>query len=218
MKYFQQFPTINMTDYNGNTVNVTNIMERVEIIPNLLNNALLFYSYNISDTDTPDIIAQKYYNDSYRYWITLYSNQIIDPIGDWPMPPNLFNDYLIDKYSSTVANTLNIAVSNVTSSQVLSYTQNTIYQYIETITTTDSISGKSNTTIYIIDEYAYANVQQGPISVILPSGAGATVTTAAYPQYIYDYEVEVNEAKRNINLINASYAGSLESQLTSLLG
>jgi len=217
MKYFQQFPTIQMTDYNGNNVNVTNIMERVDVIPNLLQNAQLFYSYSIKDTDTPDIIAQKYYNDSYRYWITLFSNQTIDPIGNWPMNPNLFNDFLVDKYASATANSLNIAVANVTSSQVLTYTQNTIYQYIETITTTDSTSSESNTTMYIIDSNAYANVEQGTVSVILPSGAGVTITTQAYPQYIYDYEVQTNEAKRNINLINVNYAGSLENQLSSLL-
>ena len=217
MKYFQQFPTIQMTDYSGNNVNVTNIMERVDVVPNLLQNAQLFYSYSIKDTDTPDIIAQKYYNDSYRYWITLFSNQTIDPIGNWPMNPNLFNDFLVDKYASATANSLNITVANVTSSQVLTYTQNTIYQYIETITTTDSTSSESNTTMYIIDSNAYANVEQGTVSVILPSGAGVTVTTQAYPQYIYDYEVQTNEAKRNINLINVNYAGSLENQLSSLL-
>jgi hypothetical protein len=218
MKYFQQFPIIKMSDYNGSTVNVINIMERVDIIPSLLNNALLFYSYDINDTDTPDIIAQKYYSDSYRYWMTLFSNQIIDPIGEWPMQPNLFNDYLVDKYASATANSFNITVANVTPSEVLVYTQNTIYQYIESVTTTDLTSSESDTTIYIIDEQAYANVSTGTFTTVLPSGAGATVTTSKYPQYIYDYELQTNEAKRNINLINSSYAGALEKQFSSLLG
>jgi hypothetical protein len=217
MKYFQQFPTIQMSDYNGNSVNVTNIMQRADIIPNLLNNAQLFYTYSIKDTDTPDIIAQKYYNDSYRYWITLFSNQTIDPIGNWPMSPSLFNDFLVDKYASATANSLNISVANVTSSQVLTYTQNTIYQYIETITTTDSTSSESNTTIYFIDEAAYNNVVFGTASVLLPSGASVTESISAYPQYIYDYEIETNESKRNINLINSSYTGALEKQLSSIL-
>jgi len=217
MKYFQQFPIIQMTDYSGNLVNVTNIMERVEIVPNLLNNSLLFYSYNIKDTDTPDIIAQKYYNDSYRYWITLYGSQILDPIGDWPMNPNLFNDYLIDKYAPATANSLNIAVANVTSTEVLTYTQNTVYRYIESVTTIDSTSSESNTTIYFIDQNAYANVQQGTQNALLPSGAGVTVITAAYPQSIFDYEVQTNESKRSINLVNVNYAGALETQLSSLL-
>jgi len=217
MKYFQQFQTIKMTDYNGNYVNVTNIMERVEIIPNLLNNALIFYNYNIKDSDTPDIISQKYYNDSYRYWITLYGGQILDPIGDWPMPPNLFNDFLIDKYAGATANSLNIAVANVTSSQVLTYTQNTIYQYVESITTIDSTSSESNTTIYYIDEAAYNNTVVGTTNSLLPSGASVTQTITTYPQYIYDYEIETNEAKRSINLVNSSYSGALETQLAALL-
>jgi len=216
MKYFQQLPIIKMPDYNGNFVNVTNIMERTEIVPSLLNNALLFYSYDIKGGDTPDIIAQKYYNDSYRYWITLYGSQILDPIGDWPMDPNLFNDFLVDKYKSATANSLNIAVANVTSSQVLTYTQNTVYQYVESVTTTDSTSLESNTTIYFIDQNAYANVDQGTQTAILPSGASVTVVTTAYPQNIFDYEVQVNEAKRTINLVNVNYAGILEKQLSSL--
>jgi len=216
MKYFQQLPIIKMPDYNGNFVNVTNIMERTEIVPSLLNNALLFYSYDIKGGDTPDIIAQKYYNDSYRYWITLYGSQILDPIGDWPMDPNLFNDYLVDKYKSATANSLNIAVANVTSSQVLTYTQNTVYQYVESVTTTDSTSLESNTTIYFIDQNAYANVTKGTQTAILPSGASVTVVTNAYPQNIFDYEVQVNEAKRSINLVNVNYAGVLEKQLSSL--
>ena len=216
MKYFQQLPIIKMPDYNGNFVNVTNIMERTEIVPSLLNNALLFYSYDIKGGDTPDIIAQKYYNDSYRYWITLYGSQILDPIGDWPMDPNLFNDYLVDKYKSATANSLNIAVANVTSPQVLTYTQNTVYQYVESVTTTDSTSLESNTTIYFIDQNAYANVTKGTQTAILPSGASVTVVTNAYPQNIFDYEVQVNEAKRSINLVNVNYAGVLEKQLSSL--
>ena len=216
MKYFQQLPIIKMPDYNGNFVNVTNIMERTEIVPSLLNNALLFYSYDIKGGDTPDIIAQKYYNDSYRYWITLYGSQILDPIGDWPMDPNLFNDFLVDKYKSATANSLNIAVANVTSPQVLTYTQNTVYQYVESVTTTDSTSLESNTTIYFIDQNAYANVTKGTQTAILPSGASVTVVTNAYPQNIFDYEVQVNEAKRSINLVNVNYAGVLEKQLSSL--
>ena len=101
---------------------------------------------------------------------------------------------------------------------MLTYTQNTVYQYVESVTTTDSTSGESNTTIYIIDQYAYANVVKGTQNALLPSGASVTVTTTAYPQSIFDYEVQVNEAKRSINLVNTNYAGAIEKQLSSLLG
>jgi hypothetical protein len=217
MNYFKNFPTIYTTDYSGNKVKVTNIMERVEIVPSLLKNPLLFYRYDVQSSDTPDTIASKYYNDSYRYWLVMFGNQIFDSQSDWPMNPNLFNDYLVDKYAPATANSLNISVANVTSSQILTYTQNTIYNYVESVTTIDSTSSESNTTTYIIDSNAYANVHQGTVSVLLPSGAGVTVTTQAYPQYIYDYEVQTNEAKRNINIINTDYVGTIEKQLKALL-
>jgi len=217
MNYFKNFPTIYTTDYSGNKVEVTNIMERVEIVSSLLKNPLLFYRYDVQSSDTPDTIASKYYNDSYRYWLVMFGNQIFDSQSDWPMNPNLFNDYLVDKYASATANSLNISVANVTSSQILTYTQNTIYNYVESVTTIDSTSSESNTTTYIIDSNAYANVHQGTVSVLLPSGAGVTVTTQAYPQYIYDYEVQTNEAKRNINIINTDYVGIIEKQLKTLL-
>jgi len=44
-----------------------------------------------------------------------------------------------------------------------------------------------------------------------------TETVTAYPQYIYDYEIELNEEKRKINLFNSNLAGALEYQLTTLL-
>ena len=218
MQYFSQFPNATTTDYAGNSISIKNILERVDIIPSIRNNPMLFYAYDIQDGDTPDIISNKYYKDPNRYWIVLYGAQVMDPIADWPMPSNLFNDYLVDKYTSATANSLNINANTVTPSQVLAYTQSTIYQYIKTVTTTDSVSNSSNTINYSIDQVAYNKVIQGTQTVTFNTGYTSTITTQAYPQYLYDYEVMTNEAKRSISLINVSYAGALEQQLTNLLG
>jgi hypothetical protein len=217
MLYFNSFPYTTTTDYSGNKVVLTNILERVEVIPTLLNDVNLFYSYSVKDGDTLDIISNKYYGDSYRYWMVAYSNQLIDTQANWPMGPSLFNDYIIDKYTSATANSLHISANTVTSGQVLAYTQGTIHGYIKKVTTTDSISSTSNTLIYNIDQASYANVATGTTTKSFPGGATVTQTVTAYPEYIYDYEVSANEAKRKINLFSADYAGVLEKQLTTLL-
>jgi hypothetical protein len=217
MLYFNQFPTIQTTDYQGNSVVVTNILERTELIPSLLNNELLFYAYDIQDGDTPDIIANKYYSDPSRFWIVMYGNQLFDSVGDWPMNSNLFADYLLDKYADDAANSLNVSANTITVGDAMAYTQNTTYQYIKTVTTTDGATNNSNTNTYIIDSNAYANVTTGTVTKTFPYGVSVTVTTFAYPQSIYEYEVQLNESKRNINLINVSYAGAMESQLQNLL-
>jgi len=222
MKYFQSFPIIASTDYNGNQVALTNLMLRSEVVPTLLNNPLLFYTYDIQDGDTPESIANKYYGDPYRYWIVLYSNQIIDPQWQWPMGPNLFNDYIIDKYSEVTANTLNIAVADVTSTQVLSYTQSTIQDYLLTLTTYESASSNTTITNYTIDAAAYANVNvlisQNPgTPVYFPNGNFVTKTYSASTQSIYDYEIQQNEANRTINLVNSIYVPQFEQQFKSLM-
>ena len=76
MLYFNSIPKILTPDVNGEGILLTNLMARSEIIPSLLNNPMMFYKYDIQEGDTPEIIADKYYGDSYRYWIVLFANQI----------------------------------------------------------------------------------------------------------------------------------------------
>lgn len=216
MKYFQSFPQIVTIDYVGNNIVLTNLMIRSEVVPGLLNNPLLFYSYDIQDGDTPEIIADKYYGDPYRYWIVLYANQLLDPQWSWPMNQNLFQDYIIDKYTAATANSLHISANTVTPSQVMAYTQGTIQNYIKAVTTVDSYLQTPNTVIYIIDSSAYANVPVNPVNITL-DGALVSQTTSKYTQSIYDYELQQNEAKRNINLVNSIYVAQFEKQFKSLM-
>ena len=99
MLYFNSFPKVLTTDYNNNALILTNILRRVEIIPSLLKNPLLFYSYDIQEGDTPEIVANKYYGNSYRYWMVLLCNQIIDPHWGWPLTTQQLDSYLVNKYN-----------------------------------------------------------------------------------------------------------------------
>jgi hypothetical protein len=219
MKYFQTLPKIASIDYVGNKVVLTNLLIRAEVIPSLLNNPLLFYQYDIQNDDTPEIIADKYYGDPYRYWIVLFANQIIDPQWNWPMNTNLFNDYIIDKYTSDTANSLNISANTVTYGQVLAYTQGTVKNYIKSVTTTDTYSSTSNTSVYILDQASYNTVIEGTTTANFSTGTKASVikNVIKYTQSLYDYEVEQNESMRSINLVNSSYVPQFESQFKALM-
>ena len=217
MKYFQVMPKIATIDYVGNQIVLTNLMIRTEIIPSLLNNPLLFYSYDIQEGDTPEIIADKYYGDSYRYWIVLYANQIIDPQWQWPMSQNLFTDYVISKYRNAAANSLNISANTVTSGQILAYTEGNIQNYVKTITTIDSSTNDKTSKNYYIDSTAYFLTQESTDVVSFSTGARATQIINKYTESIYDYEMRLNEANRNINLVNSAYVTQFELQFQSLL-
>jgi hypothetical protein len=210
-------PKIATIDYVGNQIVLTNLMIRTEIIPSLLNNPLLFYSYDIQEGDTPEIIADKYYGDSYRYWIVLYANQIIDPQWQWPMSQNLFTDYVISKYRNAAANSLNISANTVTSGQILAYTEGNIQNYVKTITTIDSSTNDKTSKNYYIDSTAYFLTQESTDVVSFSTGARATQIINKYTESIYDYEMRLNEANRNINLVNSAYVTQFELQFQSLL-
>ena len=63
MQYFNSLPKIRYVDQNNVTTVYTNLMARASVIPSVLNNALVYYSYDVQDGDTPEIIAYKYYED-----------------------------------------------------------------------------------------------------------------------------------------------------------
>lgn len=210
MKYFSNFPKIVLTDNAGQSTIYTNILERVSLIPDLQKNPLVFYTYDLQEGDTPEIVASKYYEDPYRYWMFLYGNpQIMDPQWDLPLDSNVFESYLRDKYTDA-------AVAN--NQTFLEYTQSTIYNYQKVVKTYDSISQTENVEIYNVSHQDYLNAfAEGTKTKTFPDGSYVTVTVTPQIFTIYDYENQLNESKRNVGIINTLYADDLEHQLQSLL-
>ena len=217
MNYFNTLPKIATIDYSGNAIVLTNIMVRAEVIPSLLNNPLLFYSYDVKNDDTPEIIASKYYGDPYRYWIVLFANQLIDPQWNWPMNSNLLTNYIVEKYKSDAATALSISVNAITDTQVIVYTQSTIKNYVKTISTTDSTSLETETTDYYLDLNTYNNTMESEEVRNFTTGAQVTEIITKTTQTIYDYEISLNESRRSINLVNSSFVSSFEAQFYSLM-
>jgi len=209
MMYFKTLPKINMTDYKGSAVLMTNLISRAEVIQSLLNDPLLFYSYDIQEGDTPEIVADKYYGDSYRYWLVMFSNQLFDPQWDWPLTSRQFGDYLFSKYKKN---------KNDTFAQVIATTQQTIKEYRKVIKTVDSYTLDQTTKMIIIDIDTYTTGVNSSTTRIFSNGSNVTQSVDYQSISIYDYELEQNEKKRNINLINSKYASQVEAQLQTLMG
>ena len=209
MRYFENFPKIAITDQNNNTMLYTNLLTRVNLIPGLINNPSLFYQYNLQEGDRPDIIATKYYNNPYRYWIFLYGNNIMDPIWDLPMDSNTFELYLNDKYGT-------LATSN--NQSVLAYTQSTVYQYQKVVQTIDGDTGTVTTNYYNIDEATYNSLPSNHITTQnFSDGNSVTLNITKQIQSIYDYEYQVNENKRSVNIVDKKYSSQMEQALATLL-
>ena len=103
MAYFDNLPNM-LYDLSGvsplKPIVIKNILARAKIRETLKNPSLIYYTYNIKGTDTPEIIADKYYGNSNRHWIILLANDIVDPQYDWPLSDTEFGKYIISKYRS----------------------------------------------------------------------------------------------------------------------
>jgi hypothetical protein len=217
MNYFQTLPTITQTDFNGNNITVTNLITRAYFLPSLLSNILLFYSYDVKEGDTPENIAYKYYNDVYSYWVLLYSNNIIDPYSSWPLTSSQFDLYLLDKYRNDTANALSIPANTVTTQLVMSYTLSTVDHYEQIITTFDSNSTEKQVIKVIIDEDTYNNMIEQTHTNTFGNGVTATKIISKNAVSIYNNELDINESKRNINIMNNKYLPSVTTQFNNLM-
>jgi len=197
MKYFQQLPKIIYTDPNGIKSVITNLLPRSSVIQSILTDPLLYYTYDVQEGDTPEIVADKYYGDSYRYWLVLYANQMFDPQWSWPLSYAQFDAYMNSKYPTTDV-------------------YNTVYVYQKIITKYDINSQTTTTDIIVIDESDYNTLI--PYSVTVNTITGRVeIQVTKNVQSIYDYELQVNEKKRNIKIINRIYANQVETEFKTLM-
>jgi hypothetical protein len=218
MKYFDTLPSIITTDYNNNLILLKNLLARAVLLPQVKNNPLVLYTYAVQDGDTPETVAYKYYGSVDRYWIVLHGNQSLDPQWDWPLTSQQFQKYIIKKYKQDTANSLSISVNSTNDSQVLSYTLGTVHHYEKTITTRDNVTQTQGVKTITIDETTYNSTTTSDRTVTFSDGSTSIQSTTKDIVSIYNHENNLNEAKRNIKLINSSFAGSLELQLKSLMG
>ena len=197
MQYFDTLPKIIQYDNKGIGRVFTNLMARASVIPELLKNPAIYYKYDIQEGDTPEIIAHKYYGDSYRYWIVLLANEILDPQWEWPMSGQVFQNYITTKYTDFNA-------------------YSTIHHYEKTLTQFDFGTNTTTTNTVEIDEDTYISLEETTKTFSLPTG-DVSITVSKSAVNYYDYEEKLNESKRNINILNSNYVNQLETELQKLM-
>ena len=99
--YFSSFPTIPYDSVgNGDFKMVTNLLKRVSIRSKVKANVSVFDTYDIKEGETPEMIADKLYDDPQLHWIVLMMNNITDRYHQWPKNNNQFLAFIGDKYDN----------------------------------------------------------------------------------------------------------------------
>ena len=221
MKYFESFPGTLYT-FDKNTINqqvVTDILARSTFLREIANNTSVAYEYNVKETDPAEIIAHKVYGDAYRSWIVLLFNQIINPYYDFPLTSVALDSYIENKYSQTINQALT-----------------TIHHYEKEVTKEAMYNGlliDKTTETFIIGEFEVDYSDNSITPATLPGTADTSLVvsteTIAYPNYSlkittvnravsnYTYEVNENEKKRQIKLLDEKFVQRVEDEFRSLM-
>lgn len=216
MKYFENFPTIYYSfDSSNHTFHeVVDIFTRVKMLDSIIGNVSVYYEYQMKDSDSVESIAYKYYGDANRHWIILFTNLILDPYFELPVKQNVLDQKIVANYGS-IANAQStvhhvekrIYVSTITG---LNRTEQTYVSYVpNNCIEVDGVTALPNTSNPVI--------QLGSTSTALPDGSTATSDIELVAVSNFDYEVTMNESRRNIKLINKEYVPQIENELRKFL-
>lgn len=212
-QFLDKFPKIlyNISGkLNPDYETVTNILFRIGIVKEVLNGISTYYEYTITEGDTPEILAEKIYGNPEAYWMILYANDIYDPHYDWPLNYRQFTNYIIDKYGS------------------ITDAQTSIHHHEKLIAREANDSGVVLLERLIVDEDALSEAPEGipydsytslaEDSYITYSLDGKTIVEGVSRMAItnYDWEVQQNEAKRNIKIIKKNYYYQIMQEFNNL--
>ena len=184
--YFSYFPSVEHDlKQNGTFVTVTNILKRFKLHDDARDQTEVFYPYQLQDGDRPDVVAEKYYGNANYAWLVLFSNNIVDPVKEWPLYGTDFTNYMKSKYGS-------IELANTTVKKRYKVLSAAFRKIDGTVIPKRRLE---------IDETTFNTLSE----------ADRELQTA------YEYEVEVNDDKRKIHLIDSSYLSVITDQVENIL-
>lgn len=193
IRYFENFPRINYFN-----VVAPNITLRAAFLEKLKLESLVYFPYTIEDGETADAIASWYYDKPEYDWLIYLANNIIDPHTQWPKSTQQFEAYIAKKYGSVVA----------ARSEILFYRRNPDVSYVSVDGSNFSPTANSNMNIVLSNT---------DLRITVDSFADVEDPLNYSAVYAYDHELELNEQKRNINLIDNKLKALVATELGNLL-
>ena len=85
---------------DGNLKLVTDLMTRVKVREKILNEAMLYDTYDVLNGEKPEETAYKHFGSSQYHCVILLTNNITDRYYGWPLSDQDFETYITKKYDN----------------------------------------------------------------------------------------------------------------------
>ena len=169
---------------------VKNLFKKGILREDIYQNLATFEKYKIIGDERPDNVAKKIYGNSELDWLVLVSNNIINIQTEWPMRQNDFDEHLLLKYG----------------------TYQTLYSGIHHYESKE-IKDSNGVVILpeglIVDE-GYEFLYTNPQGILERRRPGLPITN-------YDYELKLEDGKRNINVLKPKYVNLVIDDLKGIM-
>ena len=190
----QEFEYVNRTERGrseGDYSIVKNFFKRGKLREDIFQDLTFFTKYIVEGDDRPDNVADKVYNDPTLDWVVLLSNNITNVQSEWPLSQADFHVYVTGKYDEE---TLYSGIHH--------------YESREVKTTDGSI---------IIPRGERVGVGQSVSYYDDALGQHVRATDIAIPVTNYEHEEKLNNDKRNIFVLKASYLNIVFDDLEEIM-
>lgn len=230
MSYFEKFPKIVYTldEYRTGQI-VPDILRRTKFISDLTTNFAFFDDYDVKDGETPEIVADLFYNNPTLHWVILQTNEIIDPRFDWPLSTKNLLEYTRGKYANinavhhyedSTGNIINGNVSIISSNEFGNvYVGNVIVN--NTNTGTGFVIAKTNNSTISVTVTA-GGFQTGDSIYLadntsITANVTSTSTLSGIPVTNIIYEDVENEKRRRISILKPEIIAEVISDFESTI-
>ena len=186
-EYVSRLPNAKISDY----IPVKNLFKKGYLRDDIFQDLTFFTKYQVQGDDRPDNIAYTLYNNASLDWVILLSNNIINIQTEWPMSQVDLDRYLLEKYGSYEA-------------------QEEIHHY-------ETIEVKNSSGVVIVEE---GLTVESDFSVefydwmidSLETKQGITT-----PISNYEYELKIEDAKRNIFALKPRYLNIVKDDMEEMM-
>lgn len=192
MSYFKQFNYVLYPDFvnNNQYLILKNITSRVIRKLNVLDDKSVYYNYTIKEQESIEDVSYNLYGSPNYYWILMLINNRFDKFYDFPLQSKQFDEMILEKYGSV----------EDSQSQLFSF-----------FVRTDSLQYSSDDSIdasffYEVNEEVYLDTPEYIDGILMRKSKSK-----------YDIELEANENKRNILVLNSSYLNNFLTEFNSLI-
>jgi hypothetical protein len=185
--YVSRLPDAKISDY----ITVKNLFKRGFLREDVFQDLTFFTKYKIKGDDRPDNIAYNFYNDKNLDWLVLICNNIVNIYSEWPLTQRQFDEYLLDKYENL----------NRIYDEIHHYETTEVKNSKGVVVVPEGMKVESNYSTQFYDSDAQRYTIEYPVKAITN----------------FEYELDLEEKKRNIYLLKNRYVNVAKDDLEEMM-